>query len=56
MAIAWHRPEFDIMHVLQPMSSRSRIYFAFAGTLELIVCIFAYQSIIFLTFVAFRYL
>lgn len=37
MTVAWHRPEYDIMHILKPLSSRSRLYFALSWILELTV-------------------
>lgn len=37
MTVAWHRPEYDIMHILRPLSSRSRLYFLFSWILELTV-------------------
>jgi hypothetical protein len=37
MALAWYRPELDLLHILEPVSSRSRLYFALSLTLEFVV-------------------
>ncbi|KAF9462097.1 Ima1 N-terminal domain-containing protein [Collybia nuda] len=39
VVVAWHWPNNDILHIHQPMSSRSRLYFAFSWTLELAILV-----------------